>query len=1174
LSISVGGVTVLEPRRLDGNNTAYNAVIFNLGGEVVITMTANAQANDSFIRSITLFSGEPVFPRSILYAYTLESPPVQGKNTFLSRDWSFSLPGAGPAEPGSGGRGVPFAVADSQEQELIVATTFGDTYEDIVQIGVAASCQDGSSTLCVSIDGVSIADSHPLTDADEYHLFPVNNLIGDVVITIKSTEPGTHAFIKSVTLYDEIIIIGGPKSNYHTHTWRCNHAGTSEDRAYVAAAIDNDFTILGFTDHLMQPWVNYETITWGSFRFFNDYKSSIRALQTEFDGEIDILLGFEAEWDVIFYPYFRWLLDNNLVDYLILGQHEWLFDNVFDRYVQFPHQLNSLEFAEAFVDHSIQAMETGLFSIMAHPDYFLSAFREWSDDLALIVRRLCEAALRLNVALEINQVTFNSSTQGVPGRRRVVPEFWDIAADVGNTVVIGIDAHAPSEFNETHRSNVIDFARARGVRGRRLNIVEDLGIQRRTPNPDPPAFVIPGREPNPMRTPLLLSPLFSSVIAQYTTNTQSDSLMVVSQVAPGSGGGVRFHNTAGSFPVSTHMFPAPVKVHLNDFIHFDIDTHRAAANIMFLIAPPSGGSDLVAVINPQIKSDGALDVQTGEIRPNAHMKGYFMVREMSTGSLWSGSEGVFTPNIPVSQHADAEGFITIRGLRVSAVNGSDPCLPCRMRRALFCGLLGGTEADITNSYVHIKQLAFEACTLDRGIVPVTGITIDGPSSFSLMADSVRPDDTARQLSAKIWPENASDTAYTWSVGQFWSFESPEKPVVAEVSPDGLVTAVSAGVAVIEARSADGNKAAAVTVFINRLDLQPRALQPRITFDVIGTGEFLTADYSFTDASGVDEEDSMIQWQVLNDGKFTDIPGAAGAALELTDDLDLKTVRFLITPRTADGRTGRAMLSPPFGPLRFPCDCTPLCGDCLCPCHVNMGGIFNIFRFNPNAWVSTPHTVGAASRVDVYNIRGEYGFVNIGGAHPNTSVLLDAPVPIPRELWSLLTLHFDFTVTTAATVALLSGTGSANPLSSAVTRALAPLNLAPDNSNDITLGTYKGTVGMEAVFANMSSGTALAPFTGDVYSLLGMRVFAVNGDIIIREFRISGPPCECDGFCYDEPGCCILPYDCICVAAFTSARTGYVLNTRFHYRRRRVARLPLCPRAGRVKRSAKTQRGFG
>ena len=42
-------------------------------------------------------------------------------------------------------------------------------------------------------------------------------------------------------------------ANYHTHTWRCNHAEPGEER-YVRAAIKRGLQILGFSDHTPYPF--------------------------------------------------------------------------------------------------------------------------------------------------------------------------------------------------------------------------------------------------------------------------------------------------------------------------------------------------------------------------------------------------------------------------------------------------------------------------------------------------------------------------------------------------------------------------------------------------------------------------------------------------------------------------------------------------------------------------------------------------------------------------------------------------------------------------------------------------------------------------------------------------------------------------------------------------------
>ena len=68
-------------------------------------------------------------------------------------------------------------------------------------------------------------------------------------------------------------------ANYHTHTARCHHA-TGEDKAYVEAAIQNGFQVLGFSDHC--PWI-----------FSDGYVSPIRMTPDELDGYVTSLTALK-----------------------------------------------------------------------------------------------------------------------------------------------------------------------------------------------------------------------------------------------------------------------------------------------------------------------------------------------------------------------------------------------------------------------------------------------------------------------------------------------------------------------------------------------------------------------------------------------------------------------------------------------------------------------------------------------------------------------------------------------------------------------------------------------------------------------------------------------------------------------------------------------------------------
>ena len=81
-------------------------------------------------------------------------------------------------------------------------------------------------------------------------------------------------------------------ANYHTHTWRCNHA-TGREEDYVRNAVARGFETLGFSDHT--PYVFPEGYESG-FRMrldqFQDYCNTVRLLQKKYADRIRILSAY------------------------------------------------------------------------------------------------------------------------------------------------------------------------------------------------------------------------------------------------------------------------------------------------------------------------------------------------------------------------------------------------------------------------------------------------------------------------------------------------------------------------------------------------------------------------------------------------------------------------------------------------------------------------------------------------------------------------------------------------------------------------------------------------------------------------------------------------------------------------------------------------------------------
>ena len=67
-------------------------------------------------------------------------------------------------------------------------------------------------------------------------------------------------------------------ANYHTHTFRCNHA-SGTDREYVERAIETGMKTLGFSDHApyLFPFKDYYSFYRMKVEEIQEYADSVRA---------------------------------------------------------------------------------------------------------------------------------------------------------------------------------------------------------------------------------------------------------------------------------------------------------------------------------------------------------------------------------------------------------------------------------------------------------------------------------------------------------------------------------------------------------------------------------------------------------------------------------------------------------------------------------------------------------------------------------------------------------------------------------------------------------------------------------------------------------------------------------------------------------------------------------
>lgn len=228
--------------------------------------------------------------------------------------------------------------------------------------------------------------------------------------------------------------------NFHTHTSRCKHA-YGKDEEYVISAIENQYKILGFSDH--SCW-KYNTGFVSGMRMrlneFDGYKNSILSLKEKYKDYIEIRFGMEAEY---FQKYMEWMLDFCIkedIDYLILGNHYNKSDELGCYYGHCSYnRIND------YFEDCIKGMETGMYAYLAHPELILRSHR-WDENIEMGFHRICQKAKELDIPLEYNvlglQMNMRMNKEMYPHKK-----FWKIASFYHNKAIIGMDAHQPRDLD-------------------------------------------------------------------------------------------------------------------------------------------------------------------------------------------------------------------------------------------------------------------------------------------------------------------------------------------------------------------------------------------------------------------------------------------------------------------------------------------------------------------------------------------------------------------------------------------------------------------------------------------------------------------------------------------------------------------------------------------------------
>ena len=186
------------------------------------------------------------------------------------------------------------------------------------------------------------------------------------------------------------------KRNYHTHTKWCRH-GTGEIEDYVIEAISKGLKTIAITEHVpLRDNSERNRMSWEDFYL---YDKDFNRVINKYKDKIEIIKGFECE-------YYKDSLDDYIMfkekygyNLLILGHHKAGKLKEIDVFNE-----KSYEDMLVYANEVTEALNTGLFDFIAHPDLVLNSYNNniWDDKSDLVMRKIFKSCQDNDIPVEIN----------------------------------------------------------------------------------------------------------------------------------------------------------------------------------------------------------------------------------------------------------------------------------------------------------------------------------------------------------------------------------------------------------------------------------------------------------------------------------------------------------------------------------------------------------------------------------------------------------------------------------------------------------------------------------------------------------------------------------------------------------------------------------------------------
>ena len=199
-----------------------------------------------------------------------------------------------------------------------------------------------------------------------------------------------------------------------------------------------------------------------------DYLLEIEEAQKKYGDKIKIYKSLEIEYFPEWQEYYKEL--KGKLDYLILGLHAFRIEG--ESKIYNAWNIKEESHVLAYGKYMVEAIESGNFDYIAHPDLYMVNYRNWTESCTEVAHMICKAAEKHDVPLEVNANGIRKTLVRHPDWDRYMypyKEFWEIVAKYNIRTIIGSDTHDFMEMEDKAMDLAREFAKELG-----LNVIESI----------------------------------------------------------------------------------------------------------------------------------------------------------------------------------------------------------------------------------------------------------------------------------------------------------------------------------------------------------------------------------------------------------------------------------------------------------------------------------------------------------------------------------------------------------------------------------------------------------------------------------------------------------------------------------------------------------------------------